>query len=160
MLADLPPNVIAYTPEFKEEAAEARKMRQQAIQKEVRRRNPQLNDLLNQDQLNAGDRGNKEQLMAVVRISRSGQARAWWLRCFLRRVWPISRSYAARAEFRRTPRQVVSEDLKEAKVFRALYSNRQLEEVLVDFWYNHFNVDIGKNVAPSAQSRPPAGREL
>jgi uncharacterized protein (DUF1800 family) len=35
--------------------------------------------------------------------------------------------------------------LKQAKVFRAIYSNRQLEEVLVDFWYNHFNVDVGKN---------------
>jgi uncharacterized protein (DUF1800 family) len=30
------------------------------------------------------------------------------------------------------------------KVFRAVYSNRQLEEVLVDFWYNHFNVDMSK----------------
>jgi len=50
------------------------------------------------------------------------------------------------AEFSRTPRQVVSEDLKEAKVFRALYSNRQLQEVLVDFWFNHFNVDEAKNV--------------
>jgi uncharacterized protein (DUF1800 family) len=49
--------------------------------------------------------------------------------------------------FHRTPRQVVSEDLKEAKVFRALYSNRQLEEVLVDFWFNHFNVDQAKNVS-------------
>jgi uncharacterized protein (DUF1800 family) len=49
-------------------------------------------------------------------------------------------------QFRQTPRQVASEDAKEAKVFRALYSNRQLEEVLVDFWFNHFNVDQGKNV--------------
>jgi uncharacterized protein (DUF1800 family) len=30
------------------------------------------------------------------------------------------------------------------KIFRAVYSNRQLEEVLVDFWYNHFNVDMTK----------------
>ena len=49
-------------------------------------------------------------------------------------------------QFQNQPRQVVSEDLKEAKVFRALYSNRQLEEVLVDFWFNHFNVDQAKNV--------------
>ncbi len=64
------------------------------------------------------------------------------------------------AEFQRTPRQVASDDLKQAKVFRAIYSNRQLEEVLVDFWYNHFNVDTGKNVAAVAKSRPSAGREL
>jgi uncharacterized protein (DUF1800 family) len=30
------------------------------------------------------------------------------------------------------------------KVMRAVRSKRQLQEVLVDFWYNHFNVDISK----------------
>jgi uncharacterized protein (DUF1800 family) len=43
--------------------------------------------------------------------------------------------------------------LKEAKVFRAIYSNRQLEEVLVDFWFNHFNVDATKNVAMFGNSQ-------
>jgi uncharacterized protein (DUF1800 family) len=36
-------------------------------------------------------------------------------------------------------RQVFT-DLSEAKVLRAVYSERQLEEVLTDFWFNHFNV--------------------
>jgi uncharacterized protein (DUF1800 family) len=36
-------------------------------------------------------------------------------------------------------RQVLAE-LSEAKLLRAVYSQRQLEEVLVDFWFNHFNV--------------------
>ncbi len=36
-------------------------------------------------------------------------------------------------------RQVIA-DLAEAKLLRAVYSERQLEEVLVDFWFNHFNV--------------------
>ena len=40
-------------------------------------------------------------------------------------------------------RQVMS-DLEEAKLLRAVYSERQLEEVLVDFWFNHFNVFAGK----------------
>ena len=31
-----------------------------------------------------------------------------------------------------------------AKIDRAVESDRQLEEVLVDFWYNHFNVDASK----------------
>ena len=44
----------------------------------------------------------------------------------------------------RQPQQAVTSDLKEGKVFRALYSNRQLEEVLVDFWFNHFNVNEAK----------------
>jgi uncharacterized protein (DUF1800 family) len=37
------------------------------------------------------------------------------------------------------PRQVVDE-MQAAKLLRAVYAERQLEEVLVDFWLNHFNV--------------------
>src|SRR5262245_25952973 len=37
------------------------------------------------------------------------------------------------------PRHVVDE-LQQAKLLRAVYAERQLEEVLVDFWMNHFNV--------------------
>lgn len=40
--------------------------------------------------------------------------------------------------------QVVAGDLSEGKIYRAVYSNRQLEEVLTDFWYNHFNVFLDK----------------
>ncbi len=36
--------------------------------------------------------------------------------------------------------RLVLSDLTEAKILRAVYSERQLEEVLVDFWFNHFNV--------------------
>ena len=34
----------------------------------------------------------------------------------------------------------------EARLLRAIDSPRQLEEVMVDFWYNHFNVYAGKGV--------------
>ncbi|MES2743048.1 MAG: DUF1800 domain-containing protein [Pseudomonadota bacterium] len=34
----------------------------------------------------------------------------------------------------------------EARLIRAIDSPRQLEEVMVDFWYNHFNVFSGKGV--------------
>ncbi|MFN7977546.1 MAG: DUF1800 domain-containing protein [Vicinamibacterales bacterium] len=40
-------------------------------------------------------------------------------------------------------RQVVG-DLEQAKLLRAVYSERQLQEVLVDVWFNHFNVFAGK----------------
>jgi uncharacterized protein (DUF1800 family) len=36
------------------------------------------------------------------------------------------------------------EKLSEAKLLRAVYSDRQLQEVMVDFWFNHFNVFSGK----------------
>ena len=42
------------------------------------------------------------------------------------------------------PQQVLVRDLEEGKLLRAVYSNRQLEEVLTDFWYNHFNVYLDK----------------
>lgn len=34
-----------------------------------------------------------------------------------------------------------------ARLWRAVESPRQLEEVMVDFWYNHFNVFAGKGIA-------------
>jgi uncharacterized protein (DUF1800 family) len=35
-------------------------------------------------------------------------------------------------------------ELSEQKLLRAIYSDRQLEQVLTDFWFNHFNVDARK----------------
>jgi uncharacterized protein (DUF1800 family) len=42
------------------------------------------------------------------------------------------------------PQAVVLDELMQAKLLRAIYSERQLEEVMTDFWFNHFNVFIGK----------------
>ncbi len=42
------------------------------------------------------------------------------------------------------PQQLVAYDLSEGKLYRAILSNRQLEEQMVDFWYNHFNVFLDK----------------
>jgi uncharacterized protein (DUF1800 family) len=42
------------------------------------------------------------------------------------------------------PQAMVGGELSEAKLLRAIYSDRQLEEVMTDFWFNHFNVFIGK----------------
>lgn len=42
------------------------------------------------------------------------------------------------------PVAVVNGELMAAKLIRATYSERQLEEVMTDFWFNHFNVFIGK----------------
>jgi uncharacterized protein (DUF1800 family) len=42
------------------------------------------------------------------------------------------------------PVRVVADDLQENKLLRATYSNRQLDELLVDFWFNHFNVFLQK----------------
>src|SRR5947209_17714622 len=42
------------------------------------------------------------------------------------------------------PQLVVGGELAPAKLLRAIYSERQLEEVMTDFWFNHFNVFINK----------------
>jgi uncharacterized protein (DUF1800 family) len=42
------------------------------------------------------------------------------------------------------PQQVVTTELVQSKLLRAVYSDRQLQEVMTDFWFNHFNVFIGK----------------
>src|SRR5213078_392783 len=42
------------------------------------------------------------------------------------------------------PQQVVTDELIQAKLLRAIYSERQLEEVMTDFWFNHFNVFLNK----------------
>jgi len=54
----------------------------------------------------------------------------------------------------RTPEQMqlmqaqrqVFTDLAQQKILRAVYSERQLNEVVVDFWFNHFNVFAGKGL--------------
>jgi uncharacterized protein (DUF1800 family) len=42
-----------------------------------------------------------------------------------------------------SPQRIVAE-LSMAKMTRAVYSERQLQEMMVDFWYNHFNVYASK----------------
>ncbi len=40
--------------------------------------------------------------------------------------------------------RLVLNELMQAKMLRAVESERQLQEVLIDFWFNHFNVFVGK----------------
>ncbi|MBV8514248.1 MAG: DUF1800 domain-containing protein [Acidobacteria bacterium] len=47
------------------------------------------------------------------------------------------------ADDSRKPQRVV-EELAMAKVTRAVYSDRQLQQIMDDFWFNHFNVFAGK----------------
>jgi len=40
--------------------------------------------------------------------------------------------------------QRIAAELQASRILRAVYSERQLQEVMVDFWTNHFNVFAGK----------------
>ena len=42
------------------------------------------------------------------------------------------------------PQQQLVQELQQAKILRAVYSERQLQEVMTDFWFNHFNVFANK----------------
>ena len=100
---------------------------------------PPLNELLTQDEIRTVTQGTREQVEEFFSFLDPAK------RLQVAAALPPQR-LAQFPELRRMglkyrqPQQVVIGDLKEGKVFRALYSNRQLEEVLVDFWFNHFNV--------------------
>jgi uncharacterized protein (DUF1800 family) len=41
--------------------------------------------------------------------------------------------------------QKLLQDLQSQKIIRAVHSERQFQEVMTDFWFNHFNIFWGKN---------------
>jgi uncharacterized protein (DUF1800 family) len=43
------------------------------------------------------------------------------------------------------PQQELFRQFVNQKILRATYTNNQLQELLTDFWFNHFNVSLGKN---------------
>ena len=46
------------------------------------------------------------------------------------------------------PQGVVVTELQQTKILRAVLAERQLEEVMTDFWFNHFNVFLFKAATP------------
>src|SRR6186713_1980151 len=55
-----------------------------------------------------------------------------------------ARQLQMRPMFQNAPQQILL-DLQAQKVIRAVHSRQQLQEVMADFWFNHFNVFWGKN---------------
>jgi len=140
ILATVPPNVLEGLPDdIQEEAKMARQRQVEERQKEQRKLHPPLQDLLTPAEAQIAMRGTKEERQALfseMDITRRQQV-AWALPPATLADFPEMRRLGTVA---RTPRQVVLQDLRQARLYRALYSNRQLEEVLTDFWFNHFNV--------------------
>jgi uncharacterized protein (DUF1800 family) len=64
----------------------------------------------------------------------------------------------AQLELERFHRGPVAAELKAATVYRAVYSRRQLFEMMVDFWSNHFNVH--HNDGPVSYFKTIEDREL
>jgi uncharacterized protein (DUF1800 family) len=145
ILAALPENVVEYTPKYKDQAEKARKALQDERREQNRKRYPQLQDLVGVDGMADARSGEKDRVIAVIQ-KLDPDKRMAAVALLPPRSQAFFPEYRREAQMRRTPQLAASEDLKEARMYRAVYSNRQLEEVLVDYWFNHFNVDSTKNV--------------
>ena len=110
--------------------------------------NAKLAELLSPDQMRSMRQGTPQQrLEAFLALPRDKQdevlsAMPQGMRQNLFTVAPPE--LRRRVEIANGPQQVVVRDLLEAKLLHAVYGNRQLEEVLTDFWFNHFNVFLEK----------------
>jgi uncharacterized protein (DUF1800 family) len=154
VLAVLPPQQFEGLPEIQKEIEAARKAQQEERTKQQRKLQPPLMDLLGPVELPIAQRGSPEERAALFAALDPAVRRQ------VAGALMPPQSLAGFPEMRRMgmvdrqPQQVAVADLKEGKLYRALYSNRQLEEVLVDFWFNHFNVFEGKAVQVANGMRP------
>ncbi|MDR3702254.1 MAG: DUF1800 domain-containing protein [Candidatus Sulfopaludibacter sp.] len=148
ILTYLPPQNFAYSPELKKEAEAARMAEQEERQQELRKMNPPLQDLLSPEQARMATGGTPEQrqeLFASLDPAKLQQVASAMAPASLAGFPELRRQ----GMMKRFPQQLAFSDLKEGRIYRAVYSSRQLQEVLVDFWLNHFNVFEGKmNVRP------------
>ena len=146
ILAAASPQLLDGLPDdLRQEAKDAKQAEQDARQKENRRLMPPLNELLSPEQMRTVNNGTPEAKRALI-DSFSGEKREQLLRSLPPNSLQPLPDLQREALALRQPQQFVNSELIENKLDRAIYSNRQLEEVLVDFWMNHFNVYNGKGV--------------
>src|SRR6185437_2687252 len=126
----LPMDSIADLPEYKKEADDARKEQAAERQAESRKRNPQLMDLLTPEQARIARSGDWDQLKALMdSLDPDKQVQvASALPPQSAAGFPDLRREGMR---KRAPAQLPTSDRDAGKMLRAIYSNRQLEEVLV-----------------------------
>ena len=107
-----------------------------------------LADLLSRDEMRSLRTGTPAQRMAALEAmprDRQDDVIAAMGAGMRQAIYPAASPETRRKlEMANGPAQVVARDLTEAKLLRAVYSSRQLEEVLDDFWFNHFNVFLDK----------------
>jgi uncharacterized protein (DUF1800 family) len=144
VLATVGPNVVEGMPDLQKEQTAARQKEQEERQMEMRRMRPPLNDLLSPADVEVALHGTAEARAALYASVNSDKLQK------IAAALPPD-ALGGQPEMRRmglmsrVPQQVIISDLREAKLYRAIYSRRQLEEVLTDFWFNHFNVFEGKD---------------
>jgi uncharacterized protein (DUF1800 family) len=141
-----PPMLDGLPDDLRQEATKLRQAEQDALQKERQRLTPPLTELLSPDEIRTARTGTPDEKLALLHAF-EGDKRQQILRVLGPQTFndvPVLRREAIAAS---QPQQFVHNELIENKLYRAIYSNRQLEEVLVDFWMNHFSVFDGKGPA-------------
>lgn len=157
VLAALPQQLVDGIAEFRMEAEKARMARQEMIsrqlQEQQRRLNPPLSELLTPDQLNILKHGSDEEKTALLAPLDAAKRTQVFRAMGAQGAQLLPAAYKRQGMLVANPQQGVVNEVIDAKLQRAVLSNRQLQEVLVDFWLNHFNVSITKtqvrNLLPS-----------
>ena len=106
-----------------------------------------LTDILTRDQIRIVRQGTPEERAAFLKSLSDGKIEqlVYAMPAGGRRLFADSSPEIRRRILQTTaPQQVVARDLWEGKLYRAVYSNRQLAEELTDFWFNHFNIYLDK----------------
>jgi len=116
-------------------------------EREARRREQQLSaDIELQQLLNLPPDERYRKLLCMSPAAQVGLAdslRGGKLQEFLEGMAPKQKEMLLAVN---NPTGVVTGELTQAKLLRAIYSQRQLEEVMTDFWINHFNVFVDKGL--------------
>jgi len=152
---NLGPVLAALTPKMLEGFPDLQKLAEKARQAEMSR--PQtvvrsgtvftsLNNLLTAEQRRITQQGTVDERRALL-MSFDAEMRKQVLRMLPPAAVAGIPELQREALAARQPPMFVNQELVDSRMYRALYSNRQLEEVLVDFWLNHFNVFNGKGPA-------------
>ncbi len=147
VMSSLAPKMLEGLPELQKLAAS---MSQLAMEREKQAFNTvrgiPLNGLLSGEQRRVAQTGSPQQRRELL-MSFDTEKRKQILRTLPPAVVAGIPELQREALAARQPPQFVHQQLIESRIHRALDSNRQLEEVLVDFWLNHFNVFNGKGQA-------------
>ena len=143
VLLSAPPQATEGLPDLQQEAVKARQADQEKQQAERRKLMPPLQELLTPEQNRIARMGTEQEKLAIL-DSFDAEKRKQVLRAAGPQMFATVPQLRREAMAASQPQQLVNTELIENKLYRAVYSNRQLEEILVDFWLNHFNVFNGK----------------
>ena len=146
VLAALTPKMLEGLPDLQKQAEQARQTELARQQLVLRSAIPNINNLLTVEQQRITRQGTVQERLALVN-SLDPPTRKQVLRVLPPTALAGIPELQREAMAARQPPQFVNQELVDSRLYRALYSNRQLEEVLVDFWMNHFNVFNGKGPA-------------